>query len=1130
MGLMAPVQAVAEDAGRLVITPHPVTLDGQRNLAADIRPGESLGAMLRRTVPDWQGDAWEVRINGVLVPHEVMERVRPKHGTVIEVRGIVKKQVLAIVAIAILAYFTMGAGLALYAGAVGVTSAVGTAVLGAVTFAAGSALINKALMPKPKVPTPHQADPVYSIGSARNAPRPYEPLPILFGTVRIIPDVASLPYSWYEGKDQIMGQVFTPGVNVHSVDALYNGETLLSTYEGVQVYHAGFGGMPEDEIPLFSNADTLAGGDLSSSTWVERTTGTDVVRLQINLDYLLGGTGTSGKDYDVRETVVAEYRPTGSSNWLPLVSRTFVGRAIEQRRATLSADVARGQYDVRCRILGTGNYTGKNTQKNDFSWVTLTAVQADEADYAGIPRIGVRIKASGQLNGALDEIRCVAHSTPVPVWDGAAWVTQHTSNPGAHLLAYARGIRDENGKLIAGIGLPEDMIDLPALQGFMLHCAHNGYTYDAYIKDARNHDEMARAIALAGMGDICWATGRLGVVWAAADQPLTGVVNMATIKRGTFQVDYTLAGAADGIEYTYVDPTDWQAKTLRVTAPGVATMLNPARVTGEGITSEAHAAEMARYHLAQSLYQAKDISFSTDLEHMSYRRMSMLSLQHDMTQWGYGGRVQGAVSDAGVVTLTLDEPVPPGATPYIGVRLPGDRAWRVFRVAPLAEESNVVTLLDEWPAGAPLPGNTADNPAHDSLWCYDFKATPGNRVRVVSIAPESDLKGARVAVVQEGPEFWNYVKNGTYVPAPNQSLLQTRPVASNIQISEVQVTQGDTVFTELVATFDVVGRMAYCTVHVSRDSDGAWTEPEQVAEARSNTARWRAGPAGTYRIEVRPYSEDGTVGGVAVATYGTDGVDAPPPVFDTFDVIEVAGGLRRYSWGYDEDTIQPANLAGAEIRYIAGSDPVVDWGAMTPLGDTGYFTAPFESASPAAGDWTFACRSRNTSGELSEGVRTVARTLGPNLGEVIAGLDPNDVTAELIELQRQIDEANLLRFQGDAAEALDRANAIAAEAMERQTAINAERAARELAVAAERSRIDAIDDDEIISQVEKPQLRIDYAALMDERAGINAEADLSEVVDEKEAYNEALDRLITYMGTLTTPTRWDDTSGNTNLT
>src|SRR5690606_25651777 len=111
--------------------------------------GEKLGPFLRRVVPGWHEDTWEVRVNGVLVPVEVLDRVRPKETALVEVRGVVRKQVLAIVAVAVLAYFTMGAGLAAYGAAVGVTSAVGLSVLGAVTFAAGAALINKVLGPKP---------------------------------------------------------------------------------------------------------------------------------------------------------------------------------------------------------------------------------------------------------------------------------------------------------------------------------------------------------------------------------------------------------------------------------------------------------------------------------------------------------------------------------------------------------------------------------------------------------------------------------------------------------------------------------------------------------------------------------------------------------------------------------------------------------------------------------------------------------------------------------------------------------------------------------------------------------------------------------------------------------------------
>ena len=879
MGLIAqPPTMLHEDPARLVYTPHPVLLDGQQHIVAELRPGETLGPYLARVVPDWTGDAWEVRINGVLVPHEVMDRVRPKPGTLIEVRGIVGKQVLAIIAIAVLAYFTMGAGLAAYGAAVGVTSAMGLAVLGAATFAAGSALINKVLMPKPKQPKQAEQAQVYSINSARNGPRPYEPIPLLLGSMYITPDVASYPYSWYEGSDQYMGMVLCAGINVHTIEAIYNGETLLSSYQGVVVYKNGLSGEADQAIPLYSNADTVAGGDLpDTAAWVQRTTSPDTIRIQVNLEYLLGGQGTSGKYYAVSDQVQVEYSPAGANTWTSLVSRTFRNNNFDQKRATLSADVAAGQYDVRVRLMGYANYTGANTQRNDFTWVTMTCVQADAATYAGIARIGLRIKATGQLNGALDELRCVAHAAPIPVWNGTAWVTEASSNPGAILLKYARGYFDEDDRIIAGMGLPDAQIDIPALQAFMVHCAANGYTYDNYIKDARSHQDLTDAIALAGFGQITWAAGKFSVAWAADGQPLTATVNMATIKRASFQVDYTLANAADGIEYTYIDKSDWKAKTLRVVVPGVTTMLNPATITGEGIGSEAHAAEMARYHLAQNLYQYKDISFSTDLEHLSYRRLSLLALQHDMTQWGYGGRVAGAsVDGGGIVTVVLDEPVPapPSGTAYIGLRIPGEAVYRVFPVVSFAGTTDTLTLSGTWPAGVAFPGDADENPAHDTIWIYDFKSTPGYRVRVVAIDPESDLQGARITVVPESDEFWTYVKTGDYTPPPNASLLPTTPAVDNLAVSEAMVYSGTGATIELSCVFDLIGPVAYSVVTLEQLlAVGEWADPVNVAETATNTARFSVPTAGTYRVTVRPFNALGNVGVVDSVEFTTSGAD-----------------------------------------------------------------------------------------------------------------------------------------------------------------------------------------------------------------------------------------------------------------
>ena len=93
-----------------------------------------------------------------------------------------------------------------------------------------------------------------------------------------------------------------------------------------------------------------------------------------------------------------------------------------------------------------------------------------------------------------------------------------------------------------------------------------------------------------------------------------------------------------------------------------------------------------------------------------------------------------------------------------------------------------------------------------------------------------------------------------------------------------------------------------------------------------------------------------------------------------------------------------------------------------------------------------------------------------------------------------------------------------------------ERAARQASVAAAQGRISDILSDSIISQDEKPQLIRDYKVLIDELPGIQVEALASEATTEMTAYSNALTALTNYLNTLTTPTRWDDTSGNTNLT
>ncbi len=976
--------------GRLVVTPHALTIEGQRNVPADLQPGESLAVFLSRHVPGIESGAWVVSIGGAMVPRAMWGHVYPKHGMHIACRAVVAKQAVALVAIAALTYFSGGLAAGLY-GAMG-----GTYVAASAGFAlaaiqagiviAGSMLINKVLGPKvPKVGDVAAARQVYSLSGQRNSARLHEPLPVLWGEMRVSPDLASQSYTWPEGEDQYMSVILLGGINVHTAADLAIGDTSITAYTDVSVFHNGFSGMPSVAVPLYSNVDSIAGGELADTTaWVTRTSSAGAVGLHVDLEYQLFTQGNKGLKRAYLN-LEAQYRAVGTSAWQNLFApKQLSNNTTENRRATFGKTVPSGQYEVRMRRLDGPN-PDKTTRQ--VAWTALRTIQADTTDYSQWGRIGIKIKATGQLSGSLDTLRATYRARPLPVWDGLAWATATTreeglSNPGAIILQTLRGVyaKDRDGKDVLqwGYGMSDEQIDIEGLKSFMLHCKAKGYTYDRWVTQQMSLQQFCDEVALAGMGQFTWTDGsRPTVAFVSSGQPISAVVNMANMKKAGFSVDYVLGNAADGIEYQYLDRTTWETKTLRVMAPGVTTMLNPARVSGEGVTSEAHAAVLARYHLAQSLYQFKTVNFQADIEHLDYRRLSVLSVSHDLTQWGFGGRVMAAQIVGGKIRLQLDEPVPPLATPHMGLRIPGERDYRVWPMVPMAEASDVVELVGEWPAGVAFPGDGLDNPAHDTLWCADFKPTPGYRVRVTGIEPESDLSGAAVSCVPEGPEFWDYVLNGTYVPAPNQSSIPQlgRPTARDLRVQEQVNVQGDTEWYELHAQWEVDGDYDHAQVWAGRDG----SELRLVdGNATGTRTTFRIDGAGEWLIEVRPFSPGGRVGQSAALLYITTATQVPPRNPGEFAVMQVDGGLRRFMWSYAGD--KPAALAGVQIRYLPGDVPLTEasWEGMQPLGVADdVYTAQFETTKPEAGQWTFGLRAIDTAGLLAPGVvRTVVQLDG----------------------------------------------------------------------------------------------------------------------------------------------------------
>lgn len=1007
---------MAMNQAALVVTPHPVTLHGQRVLdavAAEFQQGDTLADVLARQdiVP---GQQWAVTIGGVAVPDHQWHLVRPKHGHLIEARRVMHKDLLRIVAIAALSYFTFGAGGMGAAGGgsfLGFTGAAGYLAAGA-AFLAGSLVINKMLAPKQVGRPENTTNPTYSLSGGRNRARAYEPMALVLGEPYAVPDLAAQPYTFFASGQQYLWQMFHLGINCADASALRIGQTALSVYQGVTVLRNGLASGNSPFPALGTSVDSVAGALLNTGIYTTRTTSEGTVRIALDLVASLFGISEEGVFYSKAMDVFAEYREVGSSTWLPFTEAVETIPAVTSTvtpgdsaswlvpyeivlvpavlgfpagtirlsnasqaplRVTRELAVPAGQYEVRMTKV-TADVPGTQGS-NSVEWVQLRSYQQDTANYDSQARLAVQIQASGQLNGALDELNMQLRAAPMDYWDGANWVTATNRasglcNPGAIFLLLARGIYDTEGRLLAGLGYEDSQIDIEGLKLFMVHCAAKGFEFDLYLQEATSIDELLEAIAYAGMGEKSWRDGKIGVSFFSRDDPVEGIINMSTIKARSFEVSYDTMPTADELEFQYFDRVRGNSWTpVRVLAPGVTSPRSTARQQLIGITSEAHAATMARFAMAQNIYQRKTVTLEQDLEYMTHRKGSVVAVSHDLTQWGYSGRLVACENNAGEITLTLDENAP-GDDPlgvstsrYIGLRLPGETQMRVFPVQSFSGESRTVVLDGAWPGGVGLPGADPGNPAHDTVWIYDFKAVPGQKLRVVAIDPSAS--GARLSLTPESDEFWDFVETGAYQPPPNNSLLLGAPVVTSALVSEQLDRQGNTFYTVLSVNFEVTGPFVRAELWGGVDQGEAAPALRLLDSGQSQTLSWRGGLDERWHIEIRLYGNTRAAEPYRMY-FDVQGLRAPPAPFDIFTVLAQPDGTRQFNFAYTT-TPKPADWQGAAIRYLFGAHTAPAWEDMQLLQDdtTHYTASPVEVNQLLSGMHTFACRSLDTTGNLS---------------------------------------------------------------------------------------------------------------------------------------------------------------------
>jgi hypothetical protein len=941
--------------------------------------GLTVGEMVRAAgMWDWTGAV--VHLDGALVPESLWERVRPYAGHLVTIRAVprggggsgnkawitVAIGVVVLIVGIVLAVFGFGVGTPLIVAGIGI-------ILGGVM---------QMVMPPPQVHKLKDATadkPIFSITGSRNAVNPYGAVPRVYGKHKIFPPFGALPYTEVVGNFQYLRQMFVVGYGPLEITDIRIGSTSISAYTNVELDILQ--GFPDDPPSKLFPGDVFEDSiDVGLALVIDpkpnvqpepvRETRGAVDEFSVDIVFRNGLFHIDGNGIMVAigARVNIHYREAGNPAlpWLLALDTTYTGMtAFPVRKSFRFVTPRHAVYQVRVKQFGGSIGQGsQGSVTNAATWSVLrSVVYRDPIALTGLCKIVLRIKATDQLNGVVDQLSVVAQSI-LPDWDAetGTWITRATSNPASIFRNILQGTA--NARPIA-----DNRLDLPALQAWHTECKAQGREFNYVVEQQTTVNELIKQVTAVGRATLGSIDGTFGVV---RDVPQIVPVQHFTQRNSR---DFTglklFREIPHAVKARFIDPlANWEISELIVYDDGYsaanATKLEAMQFFG--MTDPTQVMRAARYQMAAARLRPEVFEFTTDVEHIVCTRGDMIQVTHDVLLVGLGaGRVKGVTSDSNgsATAVALDDSVPmvaDGTRYQISFRR-SDESVGTAEVTVVAGEQTSVTFL------APL----ATPPAIGDIFTFGTLGSESLNALVTRIAMQGDL-GARISCVDAAPNI--HVGETGLIPPYDPHI--TKPPDLALLVSPAPIIDG-LVSDETVMVRDTNGVLqsrivVFLHFRSTQSAVAAGAVDvryrESAAEAEEDWKQFSLVISGdaiqvpispvlpgvAYDIRLRSINpQTGAVSQWAeILGYVVRGQTSPPP-----DVISLAAEGLLLRWIYPT---APLDFDGFQIRRHRGTAPA--WAAATPLHD-GLITDTNYTVSQDVGTITYLIKGIDVAGTES---------------------------------------------------------------------------------------------------------------------------------------------------------------------
>ena len=920
-------------------------------LVVRIAPVGTLADLIAALVPDeLERDHISAFLGGDYIEPELWSKVRPKSGASVYLRVVPQDPVSIISILATAAAPTITTALfpTLVAGGFA-ASVAGAAISIAITYAA-SALFG------PRPVQNRSESPTYAISAARNSLTPFQTVPVVLGTHRMVPPYGAAPYTEIVGNDQFLRFVMIWGYGPVDVSQLKIGNTPIEDFTDVEVEHDFTG----SAATLGLYPGDVSQDDLAirlTDAYVSRTTALDTTEIGVTITFPSGlfTTNNKGKRISTSARIVGEYRLVGAGSWTAWFDETYTDdtaqvKRVSQRKTALTS----GQYEVQIkRFAAEVNLTNERVfDRADWSDLRSFNTNTQPVLLSGIAKSAFRIKATDQLNGVVDQLNALV-SLKIPTWTGSAWTTATsvTSNPAAIFRYVLRGA--PNKKPVAAANVND-----AALGAWFTFCATNGLAFDQVVDFQLSVRDLLQDVANAGKASPAYIDDKWTVV---IEQPRSTVVQHFTPRNTrNFAGRILYNEIPDALRIRFFNKNaDYREDERVIYDDG----FNAANATTfqvidlPGQTNPDNVYKLGRHYIAAARLRPEIFTFEIDVEHLVALRGDLCRLTHDVPGIGQmSGRVVSRASN----TIVLDEPVTreAGKVYTLRVRVTTTGATLALTVAASATTVTSSTVVV-------TSGGTGVNVG--DLYQFGEQNLESLEVLVAGIEYLDDL-GAAVTCVPYSPAIYN---SAITIPAYTTAL--SAPVSASF-IGPPIPTISQVVSDELALQVTSSGAVVPSIFLYVQPGKNAKTKDGTVTRTAFFQARFRRSGSNDpfsympYSAVDSPYVqifpvESGINYDIGVRAIGPDeattsafadisnhtviGASAKPPQVDTFS-LNTIGDHTYVEWTYPSIAV---DVTGYEIRYSANQNNT-SWTTMTVLSDAlpreaRSFTVPSRSGSYA---------------------------------------------------------------------------------------------------------------------------------------------------------------------------------------